>query len=184
MLERPEIRLLADSLAEGLRQTDAMERQRAIDAFVDGMAAAIHPGDPERAAELKRWLPAELPPAPSPDQVDAWVELGELVADPAVRQFLRTMEGDIPRAPVLERVRAAAEAGVDPASAQGREIAVAIAGDLPAARWGELATQVERYCDARYERYWALLMILNGREAYPATAPLFAWSAAALRAAA
>jgi hypothetical protein len=163
-----------------------MERQRVIDAFVAEMVTAVHPDDPERAAALKAWLPAELPPAPTADQVDAWMELGELAADPALRQCLRTIEGEPPgeitHGPVLERVRAALRAGVDPASAEGRKIAATIAGDLPRSRWTELAGQVEKYSDARYERYWALLMVLNGQPAYPPAAPLFAWFAAALRA--
>jgi hypothetical protein len=163
-----------------------MERQRVIDAFVDEIATSIHPDDPERAAALKAWLPAELPPAPTAEQVDAWMELGELAADPALRQCLRTMEGEppgeIPHGPVLERARAAVEDGVDPASVEGRGIAADVAGDLPRSRWAELAGQVERYSDARYERYWALLMVLNGQPPHPPAAPLFAWLAAALRA--
>jgi hypothetical protein len=163
-----------------------MDRQRVIDAFVDELAAATHPDEPERAAAMKRWLPAKLPPAPTAQQVDAWVELGELAADPVLRQCLRAIEdeppGDIPHEPILQRVRTAVEAGVDPASAQGRQIAAAVAGDLPPERWAELAEQVERCSDARFERYWVLLMILNGRPAYSA-APLFDWCVAALRAA-
>jgi hypothetical protein len=163
-----------------------MERQRVIDAFVDEMVATIHPDDPERAAAMRAWLPAELPPAPSAEQVEAWVELSELAADPAVRRCLRAMEdeprGELAHGSVLEQVGAAVQAGIDPASARGRELVAAIAGDLPPQRWPALAGQVERYSDERFERYWALLMILNGQQAIPHAAPLFAWLAAALRA--
>ncbi|WP_328476237.1 hypothetical protein OHA21_21380 [Actinoplanes sp. NBC_00393] len=161
-----------------------MERQRVIDTFVDEMVATIHPDDPERAAAMRAWLPAELPPAPSAEQIEAWVELGELAADPAVRRCLRAVEGEVGQGPVLEWAGAAVRDGVDPASARGRVIAAAIAGDLPPQRWAELATRVERYCDERFERYWALLMILNGQQPVAPAAPLFAWLAAALRAAA
>ncbi|MEU4425190.1 hypothetical protein AB0F81_31605 [Actinoplanes sp. NPDC024001] len=155
-----------------------MERQRVIDAFVEELAAAIHPDDPGRAAAMRRRLPAELPPAPTAEQLDAWVELSELAADPAVRHCLRAIEG---HGPVLHRVRAAVDAGVDPASARGREIAAAVAGDLSPGRRAELADRVEKYCDARYARYQALLMVLNGQDTSPPPAPLFAWLAAALR---
>ena len=165
------------------------ERQRVIDAFVEELISSVHPDDPARAAKIKEWLPAELPPRPSAAQLDAWRELGDLAADPAVRHCLRAMENDlpgeadmIPHGPVLEAVRSAVDAGVDPATPRGVAIAAAISGDLPRSRWAALAEQVERYSDARFERYWALLMILNGQEAYPAAAPLFDWFAAALRA--
>lgn len=173
-------------LIDRLARVSAAERQRLIDTFVDELAASVHADDPARAENFKRWLPAELPADPTPEQVDAWVELAELVAVPGFRRAMQTTDTIGPlidHGPVLQpRVRDAVDGGTDPASPQAREIVAEIVGDLPRSRWPQLADQVAGYSDARAERYWALLMTLNGHAAQPPAAPLFDWFAAALRA--
>ena len=45
-----------------------------------------------------------------------------------------------------------------------------------------LAGQLERFTDARVDRYWALLRVINGWPAWPSQVPAFDWFVAALRA--
>jgi len=74
-------------------------------------------------------------------------------------------------------------AGVDPHSEEatrvvGRILAGAgLDGDRAA-----LADQLERFTDARVERYWALLGTINGWPAWPSQIPIYEWFIAALRA--
>jgi hypothetical protein len=57
-----------------------------IDDFLADVFGGPHPS-PARAA---RWNAApNLPDDPSPEQVDAWVEIAELVSDPGFRQRVR-----------------------------------------------------------------------------------------------
>jgi len=78
-----------------LSQLSARERQQIIDDFVDGVFAGTgqeNPGAPAAGiARGMRQLPAGLPDDPSPEQVSAWVELAELVADESFRQRARSM---------------------------------------------------------------------------------------------
>jgi DNA-binding transcriptional MerR regulator len=65
-----------------LAKLSARERQQIIDDFVDGVfAGADQDGPAAGIARGMRQLPAELPDDPAPEQLSAWVELAELVAD-------------------------------------------------------------------------------------------------------
>ncbi len=97
-----------------------------------------------------RQLPADLPDDPAPEQVEAWVELGELVA-------AASPEGQA----VLGRI---------------------VAPGTPTARRARLLEQLETFTDARVERYWQLLAIINGQPVPPTVVPGFEWLIAALRA--
>ncbi|MEW9527260.1 MerR family transcriptional regulator [Microbispora sp. NPDC049125] len=170
----------------------ARERQGVIDDFVDEVLAGTDPGAPGAGiAQAMRRLPAELPDDPPAEQVDAWMELAELVGDPGFRQRVRQMttgEPDpspMPHDPraVQEQAGAALAAGISPDSAEGREILDRLVGpDLPAAERVRLADAVERFTDRRVERYWALLGVLNGEPPFPPAVPAFEWFIAALRA--
>src|SRR5690242_6749582 len=78
-----------------LSQLSARERQQIIDDFVDGVFAGTGQENPDAPAagiaRGMRQLPADLPDDPSPEQVSAWVELAELVADESFRQRARSM---------------------------------------------------------------------------------------------
>ena len=75
-----------------LARLSARERQHIVDDFVAGVFAGVAPGDPATSiAQRMRALPAELPDDPSAEQVDAWIELAELVADRAFQQRARQM---------------------------------------------------------------------------------------------
>jgi DNA-binding transcriptional MerR regulator len=62
------------------------ERRLMIDEFLDDVFGGLHPSP----AWAPRWNAApNLPDDPSPEQVDAWVEIAELVSDPGFRQRIR-----------------------------------------------------------------------------------------------
>ena len=73
-----------------------------------------------------------------------------------------------------------ADVSVDPASPQANAIVERIIG--PDADRGVLADQLERFTDARVDRYWALLAVVNGWPTWPSQVPAFEWFIAALRA--
>jgi DNA-binding transcriptional MerR regulator len=185
-----------------LSQLSARERQQIIDDFVDGVFAGTDPDAPGAGiARGMRQLPADLPDDPSPEQVSAWVELAELVADESFRQRARSMAlaGQNDAAPsarnhapgqaqpdyqeVIQHAGQAVAAGVDPASPTGQAVlGHIVAPGTPAAERAAILRQLETFTDARVERYWQLLAILNGQPVPPSGVPAFEWLIAALRA--
>jgi DNA-binding transcriptional MerR regulator len=173
------------------------ERKRIVEDFLDEVLGGLEV-DPGLEARLRGGLP-ELPDEPTPEQVEAWVELAELVRDPDFRARIRQMaeagaaarergetasDGDTMRAAadlVAQRGGAALEAGIEPGSEEAGAIVeeiVAAFGSEPA----ELADRFEQGADPRAERYWQLLAVINGWPPVPATMPAWHWTIAALRA--
>ncbi|HLK77866.1 MAG TPA: MerR family transcriptional regulator [Streptosporangiaceae bacterium] len=184
-------------LMHKLARLSAQERQQLIDDFVDGVFAGTDPGAPGAGlARRMRQLPADLPDDPTPEQVDAWIELAELIADPGFRERTRTMAqaGQQPRheagqqpgqpdAPDYQSVQdlagQALAAGIAPGSPEGQAVLDRL---VPASARPATLRQLETFTDARVERYWQLLGILNGQPPFPPTVPAFEWLIAALRA--
>lgn len=185
-----------------IARATAEERRRIIAEFFDSVFEGI-PVDPEFEGRMRSVAP-ELPDEPTDQQVDAWLELHELVSDPDFRALLRRMsEGsfgggaETPPAVgaqtaelIAEKVGAAVTAGVDPASPAAVPVvddlvaAMAAASgrtDLPAYR-REVLTALESSTDPRPERYWQLMAIINGWPPIPAQTPLYVWLRDALRA--
>ena len=188
-----------------LSQLSARERQQIIDDFVDGVFAGTgqeNPGAPAAGiARGMRQLPADLPDDPSPEQVSAWVELAELAADESFRQRARSMAlagQDAAASPAQDQAPGEAQpgyqetiqhagqavaAGVDPASSAGQAVLGRIvAPGTPAGQRAAILRQLETFTDARVERYWQLLAILNGQPVPPSVVPAFEWLIAALHA--
>jgi hypothetical protein len=154
-------------------------------------------------ARAMRRLPAELPDEPTAEQVDAWIELGELVADDGFRDRVRGMfiaggtedyqggggeagggSGIPVDAQAMEHAGRALAMGIAPGSAEGRAVLGQIVpAGTPAAGRARLLKQLETFTDARVGRYWYLLAVVNGRPPYRAAVPAFEWLIAALRAA-
>jgi DNA-binding transcriptional MerR regulator len=171
----------------------AAERQRMIDDFVADAFAGTDPDAPGAGiATAMRSMPTELPEDPTTEQVEAWVELAELVSDPAFRARVRQMavagaSGQQPpafdAAPVQEHASTAVATGIDPAAPEAADILARIGvRDLDEGARRELADTIDTFTDRRVERYWTLLGTLNGWPAHPSSVPAFAWFAAALRA--
>jgi DNA-binding transcriptional MerR regulator len=183
-------------LMHELAKLSAQERQRIIDEFVDEAFAGVE-ARPEGAhiADGMRTLPTDLPDEPTPEQVDAWIELAELVADPTFKARVREMAvagsagsgsqeqpASVDPGPVLEHAGGALAAGVAPDSPEGREILDRI---VPAETSREerlkLADTLATFSDRRVERYWSLLGTINGWPRRPAAVPAFEWVIDALR---
>ncbi|MYV46742.1 MerR family DNA-binding transcriptional regulator [Streptomyces sp. SID2888] len=177
-----------------LARMSADERQGIIDDFVRETFDGVDPDAPgAHIAQAMRTMPAHLPADPTPEQVDAWVELAELVSDEQFRQRTHEMalagaqgeqqpEGPDP-AKVAEHAGRAVGEHIAPGSAAGTEILHRIVGPhLPAAERARLADRLATFTDRRVERYWQLLGVLNGRPPFPSQVPAFEWLIAALRA--
>ena len=73
------------ALMNDLARLSAAERRQLIDDFVDDAFAGTDPDAPGAGiADAMRTLPPELPDDPTTEQVEAWVELAELVERPGL----------------------------------------------------------------------------------------------------
>jgi DNA-binding transcriptional MerR regulator len=181
-----------------LAQLSDAERKRIVADFLDHTFAGLDM-DAGFVARMRSAAP-ELPDDPTPEQVDAWIELAELVQDDGFRASIRRMseQHSASRAAgedlapanlqaaamvVSEKAGAALAGGVAPDSP---EAAAIVAEILPS--FGsdvdrtQLADRVATGTDARAERYWQLLAIINGWPPVPTTVPAWEWFIAALRA--
>lgn len=178
------------------------ERRRIITDFIDESFAGLDLS-PDFEAKMRSALP-ELPDDPEPEQVDAWVELAELVGDPDFRASVRRMaehqaadieKGTYPEDPAElgrltgEKVAAAIADGIEPGSDAARpivdELVAAYAAAFGTADGAEFRRELRRRTeigtDRRAERYWQLIAIINGWPVWPAMTPSFEWFAEALR---
>ena len=75
------------ALMNDLTRLSAEQRQQMIDDFVDAAFDGIDP-DAQGAgiAQAMRSMPAQLPDDPTTEQVEAWIELVELVSEPSFRR--------------------------------------------------------------------------------------------------
>ena len=144
---------------------------------------------------------------PTDAELDAWIELAALVSDSAFRERVRGMvvDGERMRAEsrvsendaltqaagqaVVDKAGAARADGVAPESRAAESVVnelvalfarAASRTDDPAYR-AELADQLERFSDARVERYWQLIAVINGWPPQPAMVPAYDWFTEALR---
>lgn len=179
------------------------ERQRLVNDFIDDTFGGLD-ANPEFVAMMRSAMP-QLPDDPAPEQVEAWVELGELCQDTDFRAAVRKMvehqaaeraQGDTTglhhelTAAVREQVEAALAAGIQPASDRAAPVVDSLAAryadafgradDTALRQW--LLTRLETGADPRAERYWQLLSTINGWPPSPSLAPVFSWFIAALRA--
>nr|WP_218863464.1 hypothetical protein [Actinopolyspora biskrensis] len=191
-------------LVHKLAQLSADERRALINDFIDDTFGDLDLG-PDFLPMMRGAVP-ELPEEPTQQQTEAWVELAELVQDPEFRDGLRRAATAQARAAaevgrpstdsnqslatlLRQRVDAATEAGTEPRSPAARpvvdELVAAYArhtgqSDGPAFRpW--LLELLESSGDRRYERYWRLLAVINGRPVPEEVAPAAEWLVAALR---
>ncbi|WP_246257700.1 MerR family transcriptional regulator [Amycolatopsis anabasis] len=185
------------------------ERRRLLDEFWDEVSEGLDV-DGEFYAWMRSAKP-DLPDDPSPEQVEAWIELAELVQDKDFRRLIRGMGEANAAARAAgedltafteaqrqqwctwyERAEAALAAGAAPDSATGRALADEIArssaradqdADAPSYRM-ELADRIAAGGDTRAERYWQLLAIINDWPPIPTRMPAAFWLVDTLRASA
>ncbi|MEU0558059.1 MerR family transcriptional regulator [Dactylosporangium sp. NPDC006015] len=182
------------ALMNKLARLSAQERQQIIDDFVNDAFAGVDDEEASVVAGWMRQLPLELADNPTSEQVDAWIELAELVSDESFRRKVRAMVvsgGDDNRLEfglnirplVIEHAGGAVERGVAPDSPRGRVVLDRVVpADLPDDEAVSLIDWLEMVADRRVERYWQLLSVLNGVPAAPAAVPAFEWLLAALQA--
>ena len=177
------------AMMNSLARLSAAERRQIIDDFTAEVFAGLDPSP----ARFARWAAGpDLPDDPSPEQVEAWIELAGLAGEPDFRQRVRQVTEigiAIQAGRWLVDDRRAQEAagdalrrGIEPGSAEGARVLEAIlAGTAGSRQRGTLLAQLEAGTDPRVERYWQLTAVITGREPFSSQAPL-KWLAAALRA--
>jgi DNA-binding transcriptional MerR regulator len=178
-----------------LATLSARERQQLIDGFVERAFEGVPEDAPGAGiAAGMRTLPAELPEDPTPEQVGAWLELARLVADPAFADRVREMAlagaGATPEEPdalgadagrMVSLGRRALASAVVPGSPAAEALVVEWLGE-GAGRRRQVADRLATFTDARVERYWQLLGVLNGWPPFEPSVPAVDWWIAALRA--
>ena len=175
-----------------LARLTAAERHRLSAEFLDAVFTDVPAG-------VRRSLTPELPDDdPAPDQVEAWVELAGLSRDPGFRTAVRRMAtrwaaddtGLRPDAVALVRdlTGFASAAGLDPARPECDGLVEAVVTryaatvgepDGPALR-ERLAATLRSATDPRWQRYQALLAVINGWERPTSTVPALTWFLTAL----
>ncbi|MFD5747907.1 MerR family transcriptional regulator [Streptomyces sp. NPDC127033] len=189
-------------LMHRLAKLSDSERQRLVTDFIDDAFGGLD-ANPEFVDMMRSAMP-QLPEDPAPEQVEAWVELGELCQDTGFRAAVRRMaehqaaeraQGDTTglhhdlTAAVREQVGEALAAGIEPTSDRAVPVVHSLAAlyaetfgradDADLRQW--IATRLEVGADPRAERYWQLLSTINGWPVTPALAPIFSWFITALR---
>lgn len=178
------------SMINKLATLSAAERRQIIDDFIEEVFRGLEPSP----AGSPRWAAGtELPDDPSAEQVEAWVELAELVADGGFRARMRQVTdigvqlqanlGLVDLGQAQEASEAARRRGVTPDSAEAALIVAQILAGTPGqTRQAELLAQLETGTDPRIERYWQLTAIISGRGPFSSPLPALRWLASALRA--
>lgn len=180
------------TLMNKLARLSAAERQRIVDDFVDEIFHGLDTADPW-IRERTRGIGVALPDDPTPEQVDAWVELAELLQSPGFRAAMRRMieynaadrGPDTPAGAsmmffkrLVELVGAARERGVAPESPEADAVLTELLGadtDRAAVlRRIDLGNEVARYRE--------LAAVIQGEQEPPKHQEEFGWVVAALQA--
>ncbi|MFE9451262.1 MerR family transcriptional regulator [Streptomyces sp. NPDC006739] len=180
------------TLMNKLARLSAAERQRIVEDFVAETLHGLDTVDPDIQERMRRTA-VDLAENPTPEEVDAWVELAEMLQDPRFRaQMRRAVEFNAadrePGAPrgqalwfakrLVELVGPARGRGVDPTAPEAEQVLSDLFGDA------DRAAVLERMTAAfndRVARYRELLATVNRQPRSP-HAEDFAWVVAALRA--
>ncbi|MER5694385.1 helix-turn-helix domain-containing protein [Streptomyces mirabilis] len=181
------------TLMNTLARLSAAERKRIMDEFVEELFHGLDSVDPA-IQERMRSTAVDLPQEPTPEQVDAWVELAEMVQDPEFRAQMREVvefnAADRDHAAAAGRsvwfpmrlLRLGTEArarGIAPESPEAAALLREVLGD------GDPAAVLERMESAsndRLARYRELLSTVKGAGTPSAHRAEFGWVVAALRA--
>ncbi|MGW0706766.1 MerR family transcriptional regulator [Streptomyces sp. NPDC002643] len=180
------------TLMNRLARLSAAERQRIMEDFVEEALHGLDTVDPDIRERMRRTA-VDLADDPTPEQVDAWVELAEMLQDPDFRaQMRRAVEFNAadrnPEAPpgqflwfakrLVALVAPARERGLAPEAPEAEEVLWELFGT--ADRTAVLERMTAGF-NERVARYRELLAVINRKPA-PPHAEDFAWVVAALRA--
>ncbi|QJT04187.1 MerR family transcriptional regulator [Streptomyces asoensis] len=178
------------TLMNNLARLSAAERRRILQEFVDEMFHGLDLADPD-IRERMRTSAMDLPEDPTPEQVDAWVELAEMVRDPEFRAQMRQAAEfnaadrahEVPRGAsmwffkrLIELVGSAREQGIAPESPEADEVLGDLLGDTDRAA---VLERMKATHNVRLARYRELMAVLKGAT-LSAHEEEFAWVVAAL----
>lgn len=181
------------ALMHKLARLSAAERRHIIDDFMEETFGGLDTADPDIRTRLRVMVP-DLPDDPTSGQVDAWVELAELIQDPAFRAHMRGMiefnaaDRGPDTAPgsslwfMSRLVQLAGESlarGVDPESAEADTVLRGLIGDADRA---EVLLRLTAAANDTVARFRDLVSLVRGTEPLPRHEAEFAWVLAALRA--
>ncbi|MFF9396134.1 helix-turn-helix domain-containing protein [Streptomyces griseoluteus] len=186
------------TLMNRLARLSAAERTQIIDEFTEEVFGGLD--DPRLRLRLRlrdrmRVFSIELPHDPTPEQVDAWIELAELVRDAGFRARLRTwMELNTPvpgqgRPPgaslwwarqIVQTVAEVRKGGVAPEGPAAAEVLSELFGDADRAA---VLRSLEAGIKAGAEHYRRLVARVRGQNSSPDATEELEWLARALRAA-
>ncbi|MHC3474149.1 MerR family transcriptional regulator [Streptomyces sp. 7R007] len=180
------------TLMNKLARLSAAERRRIMEEFVEEMFHGLDLADPD-IRERMRNTAVNLPDDPTPEQVDAWVELAEMVQDPEFKaQMRRAAElnhagraADTPAGAsrwfarrLVEQVGEARERGIAPEAPEAEQVLRDLFGDTDRAA---VLERIRATHNPRLARYRELLGVLKGAPVRT-YAEEFAWVGAALEA--
>lgn len=181
------------ALMNRLARLSAAERKQIIDDFKEEVFGGL---DLEpHLRDRMRTFSIELPDDPTPDQVDAWIELAELVRDPGFRARLRTWielntpvpdQGRPPGASIwwarqiVQAVAEVRERGVAPEEPAAAEMLSELFGDADRAA---VLCSLNAGIEAGAENYRRLVARVRGQNSTPDASEELEWLARALRAA-
>ncbi|MEV5549895.1 MerR family transcriptional regulator [Streptomyces sp. NPDC052309] len=180
------------TLMNKLARLSAAERKRIVEEFVEEMFQGLDTADPV-VLERMRNTAADLPDNPTPEQVDAWVELAEMLQDPGFRAEMRAVAEfnaadrgyETPAGAslwfarrLIQLAASARERGIAPESPEADEVLRDLLGD---ADREAVLERMESASNDRLARYRELLGVLKGTPVPPHREE-FAWVVAALRA--
>lgn len=180
------------ALMNRLARLSGAERAQIIEEFKEEMFGGLDLAP--RLRERVDALRVDLPDEPTPDQVDAWIELAELVRDSGFRDRFRTWtalnapEPDGSRPPgasiwwarqIVQTVAEARERGVAPEGPEAAGLLATMFGDGDRAA---VLRSLEAGLAAEAERYRVLVARVRGQYAPPAATAELEWLASALRA--
>ncbi|GIH79391.1 MerR family transcriptional regulator [Planobispora longispora] len=190
-------------LLNDLARLSADERRRIIEDFVaevfGGVDADPDIVDPDIGART-RHTAVDLPDDPTPEQVEAWVELAGLVRRPDFRRRMRDMvendtrerAGEGPQREseasvwfakkIVRLVGEARERGVTPDSPEAAGVLDRLLGDMDEAGRTAVLRRLETGVYSEAEHYRRLVAVVRGRPPKPSHGEDFAWLAGALRA--
>jgi DNA-binding transcriptional MerR regulator len=179
------------TLMNRLARLSAQERKQIIDDFVTEVFNGLD-ADPKLKEKLRLTTP-QLPDEPAPEQVDAWVELAELVGDPDFRQRMRKMveyhaesraQGGPAREPgayqwftrkLTGLVGEARQRGIAPDSPEAAEVVDRLLAGADATRRAEVRERLAAGLDSQSERYHRLLAVINGEQPRPSHGSDLEW---------
>ncbi|MFI8278001.1 MerR family transcriptional regulator [Streptomyces sp. NPDC085929] len=178
------------ALMNRLARLSAAERKQIIDEFKEEVFGSLHL-EPHLRDRIHTYS-IELPADPTPQQVDAWIELAELVRNPGFRARLRTWmelntpapgQGPPPGAPiwwarqVVQTVADVRRRGVAPEGPEAAKVLSQLFGD--ADRTAVLHS-LKAGIEAEAERYRMLVARVRGQAAAPDATEELQWMALAL----